>query len=105
MKVLIADDHEPSRKLLRLILEAGGHDGIEASDGQEGLEKLESSPVDAVICDIVMPWMDGYSFCYEARRKPSLRNLPIILYSATCTSPADGFAALKAGADRFRPLQ
>jgi two-component system cell cycle sensor histidine kinase/response regulator CckA len=101
MKVLIVDDNDSSRKLLRLILVAEGHDMVEASDGQEALEKLESSPVDAVISDILMPRMDGYRFCYEARRKKSLQNLPIIIYSSTYTSPTEESVALNLGADRF----
>ena len=101
MKVLIADDQDSSRKLLRLILAAEGHDVIEASDGQEALEKLESLPVDAVISDILMPRMDGYRFCYEARRKPGLQTIPIIIYSSTYTSATDESTALSVGADRF----
>ncbi|HYX21621.1 MAG TPA: response regulator, partial [Thermoanaerobaculia bacterium] len=101
MKVLIADDNATSRKLLRLTLAAGGHEVVEAADGQEALEKLDSSPVDAVISDILMPRMDGYRFCYEARRKASLHDLPIIIYSATYTSPGEETVALNMGADRF----
>ena len=101
MKILVVDDNASSRKLLRLTLAAEGHDVREASDGQEALELLEGSPFDAVICDILMPRMDGYRFCHEARRRPDLQNLPIIIYSATYTSPSDESAALNAGADRF----
>ena len=101
MRILVVDDNGSSRKLLRVTLMAEGHDVTEASDGQEALEILESSAFDAVICDILMPRMDGYRFCHEARARPSLQNLPIIIYSSTYTSPSDEAAALKAGADRF----
>ena len=101
MKVLIADDHASSRKLLRVTLAGEGHEVIEAADGEEALEKLEAAPVDAVISDILMPRMDGYRFCYETRRHPGLQNMPIIIYSSTYTSPSEEALAMQMGADRF----
>ena len=101
MKILIVDDNGSSRKLLRLLLAAEGHDVVEAADGQEALETLESSGFDAVICDILMPRLDGYRFCIEARRRPALQSLPIVVYSSTYTSASDESTALSSGADRF----
>ncbi|HEV8608972.1 MAG TPA: PAS domain S-box protein [Thermoanaerobaculia bacterium] len=101
MKVLVVDDNPTNRKLLRLMLEAEGHRAIEAADGLEALERLESDTVDAVISDVVMPKMDGHRFCYEVRRNEELRGIPIVIYSATFTSPADEGLATKVGADRY----
>jgi PAS domain S-box-containing protein len=101
MNVLIVDDNPTNRKILRLMLEAEGHRPIEAGNGVEALEKLASADVDAVISDVLMPKMDGYRFCYEVRSSEQLREIPIVIYSATYTSPADEGLAAKVGADRF----
>ena len=101
MRVLIVDDNAINRTLLRVTLRSGGHETVEAADGVEALEKLRSEKFDAVISDILMPRMDGYRLCYEVRRDPKLRDLPIVIHSSTYTSPADEKLALSIGADRF----
>ncbi|HXL85671.1 MAG TPA: response regulator, partial [Gemmatimonadaceae bacterium] len=94
MRVLIVDDNAINRTLLRVTLRSGGHETVEAADGVEALEKLRSEKFDAVISDILMPRMDGYRFCYEVRRDPKLRDVPIVVYSSTYTSPGDAKLAL-----------
>ena len=101
MRVLIVDDNEINRKLLRVTLRSGGHETADAVDGLEALEKLRSGKFDAVISDILMPRMDGYRFCYEIRKSKDLRDLPVIIYSSTYTSDADEHTALSVGADWF----
>jgi len=102
MKILIADDHPTSRKLLRLTLVAEGYDVVEAEDGEQALERLkEGTPFDALISDILMPRMDGYRLCFELRRVPALRSLPVIIYSSTYASPSEESVARNMGADRF----
>ena len=101
MKVLVADDDEAVRKLLRIQLSAGGHQITDVADGVEALSALKSYRFDAVISDILMPRMDGYRLCYEIRRSESLRHLPIVIYSSTYTSPAEEEVALGVGASRF----
>jgi CheY-like chemotaxis protein len=101
MKVLVVDDSEAGRKLLRLTLEADGHQIEEAADGLQALERLDASEFDAVISDILMPKMDGYRLCYEVRRSAELRDLPILIYSSTYTSPSDEALARRVGADKF----
>jgi PAS domain S-box-containing protein len=102
-KVLIVDDNPTNRRRLRSTLEAGGHQAIEAADGLEGLEKLRSTDVDAVISDVLMPRMDGYRFSYEVRRSEELREIPIVIYSATHAPPADAGLTSNVGVDRFVP--
>jgi diguanylate cyclase (GGDEF)-like protein len=101
MNVLVVDDNDINRKLLRVMLTAEGHKTVERANGLEALDSLERSQFDVLISDILMPGMDGYRLCYEIRRNQKLRNIPIIIYSSTYTSPADEQVALKAGADRF----
>jgi len=101
MNLLIVDDDPTSLKLLRAQLESEGHAVFEAHDGVEALALLERQRVDAVISDILMPRMDGYSLCYEIRKHARLHDLPIIIYSSTYTSPGDQKLALDMGADKY----
>src|SRR5437870_4841750 len=101
MKILIVDDNPNHRRLLRLTLEAEGHNTVEATDGLEALSALARQPVDAVISDILMPRMDGYRLCHEIRRREPLRSLPFIFYTSTYTSPADAKLGADLGADKF----
>ena len=101
--VLIVDDNPTNRKYLRSTLEAEGHRTIEAADGLEGLEKLRSTDVDAVISDVLMPRMDGYRFSYEVRRSEELREIPIVIYSATHAPLAEAGLTSNLGVDRFVP--
>lgn len=100
-KILIVDDQEVNRKLLRAQLGAEGFNTVEASDGQEALGLLKKQRVDAIISDILMPRMDGYRLCYEVRKDPKLKALPFIFYTATYTSPADEKLAAQAGGDKY----
>src|SRR5450759_4128313 len=101
MNVLIVDDHPTNLKLLRVQLESEGHTVFEAHDGVDALALLERQRVDAVISDILMPRMDGYSLCYEIRKHARLHDLPIIIYSSTYTSPGDQKLSLDMGADKY----
>jgi CheY-like chemotaxis protein len=101
MRILIVDDNNTNRELLRVTLAAEGHEVVEAADGVEAFEKLHSGRLDAVITDILMPKMDGYQLCFKIRRSETFRDLPIVIYSSTYTSASDEQVALRVGADRF----
>jgi signal transduction histidine kinase len=101
MNVLLVDDIASNRKLLRVTLEAEGVSVGEAADGVAALAVLQNEQFDAVICDILMPRMDGYRLCREIRRDPRLRDLPVIAYTSTYVSPRDEQLALHSGADRY----
>src|SRR5689334_23617520 len=99
--VLIVDDNAMNRDLLGKTLRKGRYATVEAEDGVEALSVLENRPVDIVVCDVLMPNMDGYSLCREVRRRAELQNLSFILYTATHFTPDDEKFGLKCGADRF----
>jgi PAS domain S-box-containing protein len=101
MNILIVDDDPTSLKLLHVQLESEGHAVFEAHDGVDALALLNRQRVDAVISDILMPRMDGYRLCHEIRKDARLHDLPIIIYSATYTSPDDETLALDMGADKY----
>jgi PAS domain S-box-containing protein len=101
MRVLIVDDIATNRKLLRVTLEAAGHTTLEAPDGVEALQILARETVDALVSDILMPRMDGYRLCHEIRTDRRLRDLPIVIYTATYVSSSDQKLAADMGADKF----
>ena len=78
MNLLIVDDIEANRKLLRVTLGAEGHQTLEAADGLEALQILARESMDAVISDILMPNMDGFRLCVEIRKSERLHALPFI---------------------------
>jgi CheY-like chemotaxis protein len=99
--VLIVDDNPTNRKLLRETLNAEHYATVEAEDGIEGLFALEREPIDVVVCDILMPNMDGYSLCTEVRRRPEFKDLFFILYTAIDFTPNDEKLGLALGANRL----
>lgn len=101
MNILIADDNHTSCKLLRAVLEAEGHSVITATDGYEALDNLERHPVDAIICDLLMPGLDGYRLCREIRQDSRWSNVPFICYTAIYGSPNDEKLAFDLGADAY----
>jgi len=99
--VLIVDDNALNRDLLGKTLRRGRYATVEAEDGVEALSVLKDRPVDIIVCDVLMPNMDGYSLCREVRRRAELQNLSFILYTATHFTPDDEKFGLQCGADRF----
>jgi PAS domain S-box-containing protein len=101
MNILIVDDNATNLKLLQAQLEGESHAVFKAHDGAEALAVLERGKIDAVITDILMPRMDGYRLCHEIRGNQLLHDLPVIVYTATYTSPSDEKLAMDVGADQY----
>ena len=78
-KILIVDDDAHIQELLCVLLRDAGFDVITAKDGQDALEKIEAFRADLCILDVMMPHMDGWSFCEEARR---YWDFPILMLTA-----------------------
>ena len=98
--VLVVDDEEMTRKLLRLMLERDGFVIVEAEDGLEALDIIKHEMPDVIIMDVMMPNMDGFSACQALRSKPETAEIPIILLSARAQAEAIR-AGLSAGANRY----
>jgi two-component system response regulator (stage 0 sporulation protein F) len=77
--ILVIDDQEPVRSLLRLVLEGAGHEVLEASNGRLGLEVYRERSADLVITDIAMPEMDGLELMLELTR--NFLNVKVIAMS------------------------
>ena len=80
MKILVVDDEQLIRNVIREYAEAEGYKIIEAQDGHEAIEKVEKNPdVALIIMDIMMPRLDGYSACKEIFK---IKKYPVIMLSA-----------------------
>jgi CheY-like chemotaxis protein len=82
-RILVVDDDSVIRELLVEVLEEeSGYEVIVAANGQAALDQLDQHEVDAVVCDVNMPVMDGFEFVRNVRAKPELHDLPVLMISA-----------------------
>ncbi|HVV43615.1 MAG TPA: response regulator, partial [Bryobacteraceae bacterium] len=81
-KILIADDDDANRDLLRRRLVCEGHEVVEARSGLEVLALLKESGCDLVLLDILMPDLDGFQTLARIKQDAELRELPVIMISA-----------------------
>ena len=101
MNVLIVDDSNEDRLLLRDIVRRNGHQPIEATNGQEALALAVSHHPDLIITDILMPVMDGFRLCKKIREDATLKSTPLIFYSASYTESKDQALGDYVGADGY----
>jgi two-component system, chemotaxis family, sensor histidine kinase and response regulator PixL len=81
--VLVVDDSVNVRRFLALTLEKAGFRVEQAKDGQHALEKMQMGlPIQAVICDIEMPRMDGYGFLANVKAIPHAQNVPVVMLTS-----------------------
>jgi CheY-like chemotaxis protein len=99
-RVLVADDHEDTRIILRHYFEAMGFEVRESRDGEETLVELRAALPDAVVLDIQMPKVDGIAVLRAVREDQHLRQVPILALSAHAM--ADEVRQIReAGADAY----
>jgi CheY-like chemotaxis protein len=82
-KVLIVDDHAINRELISTVLVHVGHACHEAADGLQALDAVRTWHPDLVICDILMPVMDGYEFVRQLRADTAIATTKVVFYTAT----------------------
>jgi chemosensory pili system protein ChpA (sensor histidine kinase/response regulator) len=81
--ILIVDDSINVRRFLALTLEKGGYQVEQAKDGQDAIEKLQTGlQVQAVICDIEMPRVDGYGFLGRVKANNEFKNIPVAMLTS-----------------------
>jgi len=78
-KILIIEDDETLREALKISLTTEGFNVNQATDGEEGLQKIKSEKPDLILLDLVLPKKDGYHILYELQKKKWFENTPIIV--------------------------
>jgi DNA-binding NtrC family response regulator len=81
-RILVVDDHPSNLKAIRSKLGAEGHEILEATNGEEAVEKFEAERPDLVLLDIMMPGMDGYEVCARIKNGTGEGFTPVILVTA-----------------------
>ncbi len=79
MKILVVDDEQLIREVIKEYLENDGYEVIEASNGEEAIDKALKDDISLIIMDIMMPKLDGFSACKEIFKT---KNIPTIMLSA-----------------------
>jgi putative two-component system response regulator len=98
--VLVVDDEELNRKLMRVLLTRRGFHVEEAADGEEALQKVEQRTPDVILLDVMMPRLDGLEACRRLKQDPRTQLIPVVLVTAL-SAPDDRVAGIEAGADDF----
>ncbi len=99
-KVLVIDDEDDFRLIIRDVLQAAGLEIRTAADGQEGLAAVPEFKPDIILVDWMMPRMDGETFCRALRSDPALREIPVIMLTVKQTADEE-LEALHFGVDDF----
>lgn len=98
--VLLVEDDPALRLTTRLVLEKFGFTVVTATDGVDGLERLDDGDVDVAVIDVMMPRLDGIGMTKRIRDSVRWRELPILLLTAR-DLPHDQVAGLESGADDY----
>ena len=98
--ILVVEDEAPLAEVLRYNLEGEGFRVTVAPDGRTAMEKLEESPPDLVVLDWMLPEVSGLEICRTVRRRPELRDVPVIMLTAK-GEEHDRVRGLDAGADDY----
>jgi two-component system cell cycle response regulator DivK len=99
-RILVVEDQEDLRGVLRTLLTGSGYDMIEAADGQAGVEQAKAERPDLILMDIQMPVVDGYEATRRIKADPDLKATPIIAVSSFAMK-GDEERARAAGCDHY----
>jgi two-component system, cell cycle response regulator DivK len=99
-RILVIEDHEENRRILRDLLTSGGYEIIEATTGLEGVDMAEQEHPDLILMDIQLPGVDGYEATRRIKANPALHHIPIIAVTSYALS-GDDAQALEAGCDAY----
>jgi diguanylate cyclase (GGDEF)-like protein len=100
IKILIVDDEDDIRDVLRITLEGENYEVIEAKNGEEGLKIIQTKPLDLVLLDYKMPKMTGPEVCLRVKKDILLRHLPVIMVTGK-GDISDKIEGIDAGADDY----
>ena len=95
LKVLVVDDEQDIRELIKFYLNKEGFEVIEAKDGEDALEKFDNEYIDLAIIDVMMPKMDGFELVENMKE---FKDIPCIMLTAKAESQ-DKLRGFSAGVD------
>jgi len=99
-KILVAEDSRTQAERLRLLLEDAGYQVDVAPNGRDGLRRVHANPPDLIISDVMMPEMDGLTFCQAVKSAEATKRIPFVLLTERKTA-LDILNGLERGADNF----
>jgi two-component system cell cycle response regulator DivK len=99
-RVLVVEDTEDNRRILRDLLGSAGYDVVEASDGAEGLSAVARLRPDLVVLDIQLPVIDGYEVARRLKADPKTRDIPIVAVTSYALA-GDEEKSRAAGCDAY----
>ena len=98
--ILVVEDQEDNRRILRDLLSSRGYDIIEVTDGLAGVEAAKREQPDLILMDIQLPGIDGYEATRRIKDEPDLAGITIIAVTSYALS-GDEQKALEAGCDDY----
>ena len=99
-KILAVDDEKHIVRLVQVNLERAGYEVVTASDGVEALEQVKNELPDMIVCDVMMPRMDGFEVLRRLKADQSTREIPVIMLTAKAQD-ADVFKGWQSGVDAY----
>ena len=99
-RILVIEDHEENRRIVRDLLTSAGFTMIEATTGEDGVRLAGTERPDLILMDIQLPGFDGYEATRRIKADPTLRPIPIIAVTSYALS-GDDRKALEAGCDAY----
>ncbi len=99
-RILVVEDQEDNRRIVRDLLTNAGYEIIEAVTGDEGVVMAETRVPDLILMDIQLPGIDGYEATRQIKAKPALNHIPIIAVTSYALSGEEN-KALEAGCDAY----
>jgi two-component system cell cycle response regulator DivK len=100
IRILVIDDHEDNRRILRDLLANAGYEVVAAATGEDGVALAETRAPDLILMDIQLPDIDGYEATRRIKSNPTLQRIPIIAVTSYALS-GDDAKALAAGCDAY----
>src|SRR5512143_2443568 len=112
-RIVIVEDSPDIRALVRMLLEAGGHEVITAKNGREGVETTRRERPDIVLMDLSLPVLSGWEAVREIKATPAIARIPVLAVTAhamhgdrerALAAGCDGFIAKPIDEETFEPL-
>lgn len=99
-RILVVEDQEDNRQIIRDLLTSNGFELIEAEDGEEGVAAAVREKPDLILMDIQLPGLDGYEATRRIKANPDLKKTPVIAVTSYALS-GDDKKAFAAGCDGY----